>query len=107
ISGLVSRIAVLYPASPVARPAVPAGLPQALAKIIDIEHHRIDASRPQDLKPVFRSVQKRRSDALPSPARPDREPVQVIPPAIPARDDRSDQLAVVLGHNQGLRIAAE
>ena len=39
--------------------------------------------------------------------RPDRKPVEVISPAVPAGDDRSDQHAVLFGEDHGLRIAAE
>ena len=42
----------------------------------------------------------------PSPVRPDREPVKVTPPAVPARDDGTDQLTVMIGENHGVRITA-
>ena len=41
------------------------------------------------------------------PCRPDREAVKVTPPAIPARDDRSNQLTVVFSDNHSTGIVAE
>jgi hypothetical protein len=97
----------LHPAAPVVLPAVAAGPPQSLAEIVAVQDHRIGPGRPYGPEPVLGGPQQRRADALAPPGGADRQPVQVAAPAIPASDDRTDQLTVLLGHDHRIRIPAE
>src|ERR1700677_2359465 len=84
----------LDPAPPFALLGVPASSPQPLSERVAGQHHGIRAGRTERLEPVFRRVEQCAAHALTPPVGPYREPVQVIPPAIPARDDRARQFPV-------------
>jgi hypothetical protein len=62
---------------------------------------------PEGLEPFFCALEQRGTDPPPSPGGTDRKPVQVAAPAIPARDDRADQLAVMLSEDHRIRVTAK
>ena len=96
-----------HPAAPVVLLAVTIGPPQLLAQIVAVEHHRIDAGCAESPEPVLCGPQQCEADAPAPLGGTDREPVQVAAPAVPARDDRADQLAVVLSQDHRIGVTAE
>jgi hypothetical protein len=108
LPALGSRLPELFhPAPPFVLAAVTAGHPEALAETVGVEHHGVGAGSPDRPEPVLGCLQQRRADSPASPRGADREPVEVAAPAVPAGDDRADQLSVVLSHDHRIRIAAE
>jgi len=83
------------------------GTPEVLAEVVAVQHHRVGAAGPEGPESLFGRAEEGGADAPAAPGGTDREPVQVVAPPVPARDDRADQFTVLLGQDHRLRVAIE
>jgi hypothetical protein len=78
-----------------------------MSEIVGVEDHRVEAMRAEVSQSCFGGLQEGAPDAAASVGGMHGESVQVISPAVPAGNDRSDEDAFVFGDDERLGIAPE
>lgn len=76
-----------------------------MAQLVVVEDHRIKPVRPETSHSSFRCLEQRLANATTTPVRMYRETIEMSAPPVPPSDDRTDQLAVLLSHEQRFRIS--
>src|SRR5947207_9530073 len=87
--------------------AVPGGGPERARGGLGPDDQGRDTAASLHREATLPLPNERSGDPLSSRGRRHREPVQVAAPAVPPHDERSDDAAVVLGHEQGFGVARD
>lgn len=75
-----------------------------MAQLVVVEDHGVEPPSSEVLQPCLGGLEQRVADSSTPPGRMHRKTVEMGAPPVPPSDDGSDQLAILLGYEQGFRI---